>query len=102
MRAYREHQINAINAFDKSFYQGISTRGILSMCCGSGKSQTFYGIMDRCITKYNEKLFIYTTSRRSLVHSIAKDIIYWSYLNNLNIDILIKASIPNVISKICK
>jgi superfamily II DNA or RNA helicase len=94
MRAYREHQINAIESFDKHYYQNIETRGILSMCCGSGKSYTFYGIMDKCISKYGEKLFIYATSRRLLVHSIAKDIIEWSYLNNLNIDILIKASIP--------
>jgi superfamily II DNA or RNA helicase len=101
MRAYRNHQNSAIDAFDASFYQDYKTKGILSMCCGSGKSFTFYGIMDRCITKYNEKLFIYATSRRLLVQSIAKDIIEWSYLNNLNIDILIKASIPGI-SKICE
>ena len=41
------------------------------MCCGSGKTFTFYNIMKKCIEK-GEKIFIYSTSRILLVSEIVK------------------------------
>ena len=92
----REHQIEAINNFEDYYYNKLNTRGILSMCCGSGKTYTFYGIMKNCINKHNENLFIYTTSRILLVKGIVKDIIRWTFLDNLDMNILIKVSDFNI------
>lgn len=96
MLSLREHQQNAIKKFENYYYNELNTRGILSMCCGSGKTFTFYNIMKKCINDYNEDLFIYTTSRILLVKGIVKDLIQWSYHDNLNIDILIKVSDFNI------
>jgi predicted helicase len=88
----REHQTNAINKFEEHYYKMKNSRGILSMCCGSGKTYTFYGIMKNCINKHNDDLFIYATSRILLVKGIIKDIIKWVFFDKLDIEILVKVS----------
>ncbi len=92
----REHQSNAIKAFEEYYYTNENSRGILSMCCGSGKTYTFYKIMKKCIEEHNEDFFIYATSRILLVKGIIKDIIEWSYNDKLDLDILIKVSDFNI------
>ena len=96
MQNNREHQVNAINNFEDYYYNNPNTRGILSMCCGSGKTFTFYGIMKNCITNHNENLFIYATSRILLVKGIVKDIIKWTFFDKLDVNILIKVSDFNI------
>ena len=69
MNTLRQNQSNAIEKFDEYYYDEGNTRGILSMCCGSGKTRTFYEIVKKCINK-EENFFIYTTSRRLLIKDI--------------------------------
>ncbi len=88
----RKHQIDAINSFKKHYYVNMEPRGILSMCCGSGKTLTFYSIIKSCILEQNEGLFIYATSRILLVQSIVADIFNWCYQDKLNLLILVKVS----------
>ena len=92
MNNLRDNQINALNNFEKYYYDENNTRGILSMCCGSGKTRTFYEIMKNCINNHDENFFIYATSRILLVKGIVQEIIEWMYKENFNIDILIKVS----------
>jgi superfamily II DNA or RNA helicase len=92
MNKLRNNQIKAIDNFENHYYNEKQSRGILSMCCGSGKTRTFYEIMKNCINKHDEKFFIYTTSRILLVKGIVQEIIEWMYKENLSIDILIKVS----------
>ena len=89
MNNLRDNQINALNTFDQHYYDEGNTRGILSMCCGSGKSRTFYEIIKKCINK-DENFFIYSTSRILLVQGIIKDLLEWIYIEKLDINILIK------------
>ena len=92
MNKLRLNQINAIENFDKYYYDEGNTRGILSMCCGSGKTRTFYEIVKKCINK-DENFFIYATSRRLLIKDIIRDLIEWIYYENIDINILIKSDI---------
>ena len=97
----RNHQIDAREKFKRQYYENEETKGILSMCCGSGKTLTFYSIIKTCISKYNEGLFIYATSRILLVQSIVTDLFNWCYQDNLNLLILVKVSNLNKI-QFCK
>jgi len=92
----RKHQIEAIDRFKKHYYDDMEPRGILSMCCGSGKTLTFYSIVKSCILEQNEGLFIYATSRILLVQSIVADIFNWCYQDKLNLLILVKVSNLNI------
>ena len=87
----RNHQICAIGAFENHYYNNDNSKGIISMCCGSGKTYTFYNITKKCIEK-GERLFIYVTSRILLVQGIIKDIIKWIYNDKLDIIIIVKVS----------
>jgi hypothetical protein len=93
----RNHQIEALKRFNKHYYEDMETRGVLSMCCGSGKTLTFYSIMKFCIQEKSERLFMYTTSRILLVQSIVADIFNWCYQDKLNLVILVKVSDLNLI-----
>ena len=100
MNNLRSNQIEAVKRFKEYYYDFINndeynTRGILSMCCGSGKTRTYYEIIKKCIS-LNEKLFIYTTSRILLIQGIVQDIIEWIYREHIDIDILIKVSDFNI------
>jgi len=89
----RSQQKDALDKFKEHFYGSRNNRGILSMCCGSGKSFVFFLIMHHCITVENEKMFIYVTSRILLIKNIAFDLILRSYENNIfNLNIIIVAS----------
>ena len=96
MNKLRDNQKNAILKFEEYYYEQSNNRGILSMCCGSGKTRTFYGILKMCIHTYNEDLFIYTTSRILLVQGIVQELIEWLYLEKIELDLLIKVSDFNI------
>ena len=94
MNILRNNQNEALESFENYYYNesNTSSRGILSMCCGSGKTRTFYEILKNCINLHNEDFFIYATSRILLVKGIVQEIIEWMYIEKLEIDILIKVS----------
>ena len=96
MNKLRDNQKNAILKFEEYYYEQSNNRGILSMCCGSGKTRTFYEILKMCIHTYNEDLFIYTTSRILLVQGIVQELIEWLYLEKIELDLLIKVSDFNI------
>ena len=48
-----ELQLDAINSFNKYYYEEKNTRGILSACCGYGKSYLMYKIIKECNNKHN-------------------------------------------------
>jgi len=53
MDKLRKCQQEALNAFEKYYYiDEEDDRGIISMCCGSGKTRTTYEIIKLCIEKY--------------------------------------------------
>jgi superfamily II DNA or RNA helicase len=89
----RYYQKLAINQFNDHYYVKKNNRGILSMCCGSGKTLTFWSIIKNCMTNHNEKLFIYVTSRRLLVNDVIINIINSIYHDEIkNLDIMYKVS----------
>ncbi len=96
MNKLRDNQKNAILKFEEYYYEQSNNRGILSMCCGSGKTRTFYEILKMCIHTYNEDLFIYTTSRILLVQGIVQELIEWLYFEKIELDLLIKVSDFNI------
>lgn len=83
MNPLRKNQEEALHYFKQHYYENKETRGILSMCCGSGKTRTFYEIMKYCFSQ-NEKLCIYTTSRILLVENAIQEILEYLYLENTN------------------
>lgn len=88
----KKHQEMAVDKFMEHYYGNGNDRGILSMCCGSGKTFVFYNILLKCMKKYNEKIFVYATSRILLIHNIVKDIVHWAFYDNICPVILIKVS----------
>ena len=49
MDILRDNQVKAIAKFKKRYIDKKETKGILSMCCGSGKSRVFYEIIKTTI-----------------------------------------------------
>ena len=82
MNPLRKNQEDAMHYFKKHYYENKETRGILSMCCGSGKTRTFYEIMKYCFEQ-NEKLCIYATSRILLVENVIQEILEYLYLESI-------------------
>jgi superfamily II DNA or RNA helicase len=90
MQTLRACQKEAVDKFDNYFYEyndGENDRGIISMCCGSGKSRTSYEIIKLCIRKHKKKFFVVATSRVKLIYQLAKDYIKWSKLEKMNMTI---------------
>lgn len=83
----RKCQIDAINSFDKHFFNDEKSRGIISMCCGSGKSYTIYNIIKKCILEYGKEFFIIATSRVHLIYQLVDDYIEWNETDNLGLSI---------------
>lgn len=73
----RSHQQLALKRFEQYYYNEGNVRGVLSMCCGSGKTFTVFNIMKHCIQCYDEKLFIFATSRKLLIKQVANDFLNW-------------------------
>lgn len=89
----RYYQKLAIKQFNDHYYVKKNNRGILSMCCGSGKTLTFWSILKNCMINHDEKLFMYVTSRRLLVNDVIINIINNIYHDNINnLDIIYKVS----------
>ena len=93
MNKLRNNQKNAISKFEEYYYKQSNNRGILSMCCGSGKTRTFYEILKMCMNIYNEDLFIYTTSRILLVQGIVQELIEWLYFEKIELNLLFCCSL---------
>lgn len=92
MEILRDCQNEAIDKFNKYFYiddDGENDRGIISMCCGSGKTRTMYEIIKTCQIKYNKKFFIIATSRIKLIYQLYKDFNNWKLIENKNFNIKI-------------
>jgi superfamily II DNA or RNA helicase len=61
MQKLRDCQKQAIYNFNKYFYidnDGENDRGIISMCCGSGKTRTMYEIIKLCHSCYNKNFLL--------------------------------------------
>ena len=97
MDILRDNQVKAIAKFKKRYIDKKETKGILSMCCGSGKSRVFYEIIKTTIEDNKFSFFIYVTSRIYLVHDIVRNLLKWINLDSLkNIYILTKVSKINI------
>ena len=92
----RKHQKEALIEFNKYFYEEERNRGILSMCCASGKTFTFYSMMKLCIIEKKESLFMYVTSRILLVQDIVYDLVKWLCYDDLDLKIYVKVSDFNI------
>jgi len=85
-------QKEAIDHFNNYFYtdnNDENDRGIISMCCGSGKTRVMYEIIKLCLDKYNEKFFIIATSRKKLIYQLFKNFKDWKLIENINFNIKI-------------
>ena len=85
MQQLRDCQKQAIDKFNKYFYinnNGENDRGIISMCCGSGKTRTMYEIIKLCHSDYNKKIFIIATSRIKLIYQLYTDFNNWKLKEN--------------------
>lgn len=85
MDRLRECQRNALLEFEKYFYVDEETRGIISMCCGSGKTRTIYEMIKKSYEMSNDDnlLFVLATSRTNLIYQIGDDLIKWAKLEKL-------------------
>ena len=83
----RNYQNNAINAFEKYFYDDENDRGIISMCCGSGKTYTTFLIIKKCILEHKENFFIIETSRVLLIQQLFVDMMMWFKTHKIDISI---------------
>ncbi len=83
MQELRNCQKQAIDAFEKYYYDDEEyDRGIISMCCGAGKTRTTYEIIKLCSNKYSERFFVIATSRKELIYQVAEE--YLEYLKKDN------------------
>ena len=80
-------QQNALDAFNNNFYVNDNARGVISMCCGSGKSYTMYNIIKTCVNNYGELFFVIVTSRIHLIEQLLKDFISWNDNDKLRLNI---------------
>lgn len=83
----RKCQKEAIDKFEKYFYDDENNRGIISMCCGSGKTYTTFLLLKKCIQEHKEKFFVVETSRVLLIQQLFFDMISWFKKENINISI---------------
>lgn len=85
----RECQELALKKFDEHYYQKDYDRGIISMCCGSGKTYTMYNIIKECINKHGEHNFVIATSRVNLIYQIYEEFIKWAAGDCIDLEIRI-------------
>jgi superfamily II DNA or RNA helicase len=85
-----KHQADAIKEFHEHFIE--NERGVLVMCCGSGKTYTSYNIIKTCITMISDNIFMYVTPRLALVSQLYYDIIKWCTEDKLHLVILVVCS----------
>lgn len=85
MDPLRECQRNALLEYEKHFYIDEETRGIVSMCCGSGKTRTIYEMIKFSYyqSKENNLLFILATSRTNLIYQIGQE--WMKYIKTENL-----------------
>ena len=81
MEILRACQNKAIENFDNHFYNNKNNKGIISMCCGSGKSRVMYEIIKNCQNK-KENIFIIATIRVNLIYQLFEDINKWNIIDN--------------------
>jgi superfamily II DNA or RNA helicase len=95
----RPHQFEALQRFDDYYYNDGNVRGILSMCCGSGKTFTVYNMMKHCINVHGENLFIFATSRVNLIKQVTEDFLNWFANDNIDCMFFLKVSENYVFKK---
>lgn len=90
----KQHQQEAIDSFYSYFYDDNNddNRGIISMCCGSGKSFVSYNIFKKSYKERNECLFIYATSAIKLSDQFTDSVINWAQQDNIDISIYLNSS----------
>ncbi len=86
MNELRKGQIEALDAFEKHYYTDDNDKGIISACCGFGKTRLCYEIIKKCINKGNTR-FIIVTSRIKLLSAAIDDMEQWSKIENIKINI---------------
>src|SRR5205814_8390762 len=71
--------------FEKYYYIDQETRGIVSMCCGSGKTRLMYEMIKLSYKKSPREhlFFILATSRKHLIYQIGDDWLKFAKLENL-------------------
>lgn len=111
MISLRNNQKDALHNFKEHYYVNKEKMGVLSMCCGSGKTRTFYEMMKICFEQ-NKNVCLYATSRILLVESVIQEILEYLYIeainncekiqifNPVNICIIVKVSSFNVVKVI--
>lgn len=87
MDQLRKCQRDALISFEKYFYEEERSRGIISMCCGSGKTRVIYEMIKLSHIKYNNSFFVLATSRKHLIYQIGNDLFKWSEIDNLPFNI---------------
>ena len=65
-------QNDVLECFNDYFYHQNNSRGILSACCGFGKTLTTYKIIKKCIDN-GDRLFIIATSRTKLLNQLCNE-----------------------------
>lgn len=86
MNQLRPGQIAALNSFEKHYYENENDKGILSACCGFGKTRLCYELIKKCMEK-GEKRFIIATSRVKLLGDLAMQTKKWCRIENLNMNV---------------
>ncbi len=77
----RRCQLDALDAFEQYFYENDKDKGILSACCGFGKTRLCYELVKKCFGK-GETRFIIATSRVKLLTDAVKKMKNWFKLDN--------------------
>jgi len=66
-----KRQDEALELFVEHFYENKNKKGQINACCAYGKTYYFYKLIDHCIINYDERIFVYITSRILLMNQAA-------------------------------
>jgi predicted helicase len=85
MLPMRKAQADALEKFENHYYNENNDLGILSACCGFGKTRLCYEIIKKCHLDYKENIFIIVTSRVKLINDTMKDMQEWFNIENIKV-----------------
>ncbi len=86
MNTLRTGQSDALHKFEKHFYEEENDKGILSACCGFGKTRLCYELIKKCRNK-GETKFIIATSRVKLLSDLMTQIQRWFKIEEIKANI---------------
>src|ERR1700722_14996129 len=90
MDPLRKCQIDAIENFEYYYYgEDDNDRGIISMCCGAGKTRTTYEIIKLCIKNHDEHFFIIATSRKELIYQVTDEYLKFKKIEDMDYELKI-------------